>query len=118
MCTCRFIVLESVVMSRVEPHRMPLACVDLETTGTSATADRITEVGIVLVDEDGVEEWSSLVNPGTRISEFIESLTGISNEMVAAAPSFAELAPQIHARLNQRMFVAHNARFDHGFLKN
>jgi len=95
-----------------------LAFVDLETTGATATADRITEVGIVAVDETGVHEWSSLVNPGTRISEFIERLTGISNAMVATAPRFEDLAAEIAARLEGRLFIAHNARFDYGFLKN
>lgn len=95
-----------------------LAFVDLETTGATATADRITEVGIVAVDETGVHEWSSLVNPGTRISEFIERLTGISNAMVATAPRFEDLAAGIAARLEGRLFFAHNARFDYGFLKN
>lgn len=100
------------------PRTLRLAFVDLETTGTSATGDRITEVGIVTCDEHGFEEWSSLVNPETRISEFIESLTGISNEMMADAPLFKDIAAEVAARLEGRIFVAHNARFDHGFLKN
>ncbi|HEX8886033.1 MAG TPA: 3'-5' exonuclease, partial [Noviherbaspirillum sp.] len=96
-----------------------LAFVDLETTGGTATTDRITEVGIIEVDEDGqVRQWSSLVNPEMPIPPFIQSLTGISNEMVADAPTFAELADDIQARLADRIFIAHNARFDHGFLKN
>jgi DNA polymerase-3 subunit epsilon len=95
-----------------------LAFVDLETTGGTAAEDRITEVGIIEVDEDGVREWSSLVNPLMHIPEFIQSLTGISNAMVENAPTFVELADEIHARLADRVFIAHNARFDHGFLKN
>jgi len=95
-----------------------LAFVDLETTGGAAAQDRITEVGIIEVDAEGVREWSSLVNPGMHIPEFIQSLTGISNDMVEQAPTFAELADQLHARLADRIFIAHNARFDHGFLKN
>lgn len=95
-----------------------LAFVDLETTGGTATADRITEVGIIEVDEDGVREWSSLVNPEMHIPPFIQSLTGISDAMVASAPTFAELADDIRTRLADRIFIAHNARFDHGFLKN
>jgi len=96
----------------------PLAFVDLETTGATVTADRITEIGVVEVDADGVREWSQLVNPGTRIPEFIERLTGISNEMVANAPPFAEVAEALLERLRGRLFIAHNARFDYGFLKN
>ena len=95
----------------------PLAFVDLETTGATASQDRITEIGIILVDEDGIEEWSSLVNPETRISGFIENLTGISNEMVVDAPRFCDLANLVYKKLEGRIFVAHNARFDYAFLK-
>lgn len=102
----------------MNPSWPRLAFVDLETTGATAAADRITEVGIVEVDESGVREWSSLVNPGTRISEFIERLTGISNAMVASAPDFSALAAEIAARLEGRLFIAHNAPFDYGFLRH
>ncbi|MGV3742882.1 MAG: exonuclease domain-containing protein [Burkholderiaceae bacterium] len=105
-------------MSSLSTSFPRLAFVDLETTGGTATVDRITEVGIIEVDEDGVREWSSLVNPQMPIPPFIQSLTGISNEMVRTAPTFEELADAIHARLKDRVFIAHNARFDHGFLKN
>jgi DNA polymerase-3 subunit epsilon len=95
----------------------PLAFVDLETTGTHATWDRITEVGIVTLTDGVAEEWSSLVDPGCRIPPAIESLTGISSEMVAGAPEFAQLSGEVLARLEGRLFIAHNARFDYGFLK-
>src|SRR5574343_372881 len=95
----------------------PLAFVDLETTGATASQHRITEIGIILVDEHGVEKWSSLVNPETRISGFIEQLTGISNEMVSDAPRFCDLASRVFMMLEGRLFVAHNARFDYAFLK-
>lgn len=95
-----------------------LAFVDLETTGATATHDRITEIGIVEVDADGsVREWQQLVNPGMRIPPFIEQLTGITNEMVAAAPPFEAIAAEALRRLEGRLFIAHNARFDYGFLK-
>ncbi len=97
----------------------PLAFVDLETSGATAHHDRITEVGIVTVDPDGtVEEWSALVNPGQRIPPFIEALTGISNAMVESAPPFESMAAEVHKRLEGRIFIAHNVRFDYGFLKN
>jgi DNA polymerase-3 subunit epsilon len=104
--------------SAFSTHPPRLAFVDLETTGGTATSDRITEVGIIEVDENGVREWSSLVNPQMPIPPFIQSLTGISNAMVQDAPTFEELAETIQARLEGRVFIAHNARFDHGFLKN
>ncbi|BCB25988.1 hypothetical protein SKTS_08740 [Sulfurimicrobium lacus] len=97
---------------------IPLVFVDLETTGATAATDRITEIGIVEVSVEGVSEWSSLVNPGVPISSFIERLTGISDAMVAGAPTFAELAEEVLARLQGRLFVAHNARFDYGFLRS
>jgi DNA polymerase-3 subunit epsilon len=101
----------------MDPAELPLAFVDLETTGGTASEDRITEIAIVRLDAGGQTRWSSLVNPETRIPPFIEQLTGISNALVADAPRFAELAPEIAARLEGTLFVAHNARFDYGFLK-
>ena len=57
----------------------PMVFVDLETTGATGTVDRITEIGIVEVNEEGeVREWSSLVNPQTTIPPFIQNLTGIT----------------------------------------
>jgi DNA polymerase III subunit epsilon len=95
------------------------AVVDLETTGMTATVDRITEIGILtVVDGKVVEEWSTLVNPECSIPAEIQSLTGISNAMVRDAPTFRDLAAAVHARLINHIFVAHNARFDYGFLKN
>lgn len=96
-----------------------LAYIDLETTGARPTSDRITEIAIVLVDNHRVtHEWSSLVNPGTTIPPFIQQLTGISQEMVSDAPPFESLIDTIEALLADRYFVAHNARFDYGFMKN
>ena len=96
-----------------------IACVDLETTGGQAARDRVIEAGIVLI-EDGavVEEYSTLVNPGTHIPYAIQQFTGITEAMVADAPPFAAVADDIAARLDGRLFVAHNARFDYGFLRS
>jgi DNA polymerase-3 subunit epsilon len=95
-----------------------LAFVDLETTGASCTKDRITEIGIVLVTEHGIQEWSQLLNPQTRIPGFIEQITGITNAMVAKQPTFSDVAEQVQILLKDCLFIAHNARFDYGFLKN
>ena len=95
-----------------------LAFVDLETTGGSITKDRITEIGIILVDETGVHEWSRLVHPQMRIPLFIEQITGISNAMLENAPNFEQVAQEVNALLQGKLFIAHNARFDYGFLKN
>lgn len=96
----------------------PLAIVDLETTGAHASWDRITEIAVVEVDGGRVtSEWSTLVNPGTGIPPAIQALTGITNDMVADAPDFEDLAASLLERLEGRVLVAHNARFDYGFLR-
>ena len=101
-----------------------LAFVDLETTGTAAERDAITEVGIVRVTADPaggapeVSEWSTLVNPGVPIPPAIQALTGITDAMVRDAPAFDAVADEVAARTANALFVAHNARFDYGFLKH
>ncbi len=96
----------------------PLAIVDLETTGAHPAHNRVTEIAVLDVDHGEVSgEWSTLVNPQTAIPAAIQALTGITNEMVAGAPTFARLAGGLHERLAGRVFVAHNARFDYGFLR-
>jgi len=96
-----------------------LIFLDLETTGMTATHERITEIGLVEVaNGEFVGSWSQLVNPQKSIPPFIQSLTGISNEMVEDAPTFEQLAPGLFERLHGKVLVAHNARFDYGFLKN
>lgn len=96
-----------------------LVFLDLETTGASPGLDRITEIGLIEVDRgEYIGEWSSLVNPGRAIPTAIQQLTGITDEMVREAPEFPELAQALHRRLEGKVLVAHNARFDHGFLSN
>ena len=102
-----------------------LAFVDLETTGTTAATDAITEIGIVRIETDPcdelslrVSEWSALVNPGIPIPPEIHALTGITNAMVRNAPSFSQVADKVAAMTADALFVAHNARFDYGFLKH
>lgn len=84
--------------------------------------ERVTEIGVVRVDFDGdatrVDEWATLVNPGVPIPAEIQWLTGITNEMVRAAPSFADVAHSLFDRLEGAIFVAHNARFDYGFIRS
>ncbi len=96
----------------------PVVFVDLETTGMTASDDRVTEVGIVRVECGHATEWSSLVNPDCSIPAAVQALTGISNAMVAAAPRFADIASEVATRIAGCIFVAHNARFDYGFLKH
>ncbi len=93
--------------------------VDIETTGGNAVRDRITEVAIITIHDGKLSsEWSTLVNPQTRIPDNIQRLTGITNDMVMSLPTFEDIYVDILERLNGNVFVAHNARFDYGFLKN
>jgi len=96
-----------------------LAFIDVETTGANPLVDRVTEIAILRVEHgELVERWSSLVNPGMPIPPTIQTFTGITDRMVAGAPAFAELADGIRALFADCVFVAHNARFDYGFVKN
>jgi DNA polymerase-3 subunit epsilon len=93
--------------------------VDLETTGATASRDRITEIGIVEVNRGRlIGEWSTLVNPEMGIPPAIQVLTGITDKMVATAPTFSEIRRDLLQRLEGKLFIAHNARFDYGFIQN
>jgi DNA polymerase-3 subunit epsilon len=94
-----------------------VAVIDFETTGLSpAMGDRATEIGIVLLEGDRVvDRFQSLMNAGVRISAFIEAYTGISNEMIACAPSAAQVMSDARRFVGGRPMVAHNASFDRRF---
>lgn len=95
------------------------AIVDIETTGGHAATNGITEIAIYLHDGKKVcGSFNSLINPGCAIPPYISALTGISDEMVQDAPSFEDLAPQIHDWLAGKIFVAHNVNFDYSFLRH
>lgn len=92
---------------------------DLETTGAKAPPCRITEIGAYRVQGGTlVDEFHTLVNPETPIPPFITSLTGISNDMVADAPRFHDIADSFLDFIGGSVLVAHNARFDLGFLNH
>ena len=98
---------------------MLYAVVDIETTGSFASANGITEIAIVIHDGKKVLNFfESLVNPHTPIPYFIERLTGITNDMVANAPPFEEIAGQVYELLQDKVFVAHNVNFDYSFVKH
>lgn len=91
---------------------------DLETTGGRAGQDTITEIGAVKVRGGEVlGEFSTLVDPGCEIPPQIVSLTGITQAMVADAPSIDAVLPAFLEFAEGSVLVAHNASFDTGFLK-
>lgn len=96
---------------------LPVAIVDLETTGGHFEEDRITEIAILRFDRGQITRHQWLVNPQKPISDFVIGLTGIDNEMVRHAPLFADIAPQLLPLLRGHLLVAHNSRFDYTFLR-
>jgi DNA polymerase III epsilon subunit family exonuclease len=94
------------------------AVVDVETTGGGPDrGHRITEIAIVEVAGGRIaDEFQTLVNPGRRIPPGVTSLTGITQAMVSEAPYFEHVADEVMARLEGRVFVAHNATFDWTFV--
>jgi len=96
----------------------PFTVFDLETTGMNPRFDRIVEMAAIHVDVDGCEtRFQSLVNPGCPIPWAATNVHHITNEMVADAPKFHEIAPKFLELAHGSVLVAHNARFDLGFLQ-
>ena len=91
--------------------------VDVETTGGQGDQHRVTEIGAVKVRNGEItERFQTLLNPQRVIPSGITRLTGISAEMVADAPLFADIADELEAFMKDSIFVAHNVEFDYGFI--
>ncbi|RBI65942.1 DNA polymerase III subunit epsilon [Vreelandella sulfidaeris] len=96
-----------------------LIFVDIETTGTRATRDRITEIAALkVINGELVDRWSSLIYPECKVPAQITQLTGIRDEMLSDAPRFVHIAESLREWLGDGQLVAHNARFDYSFLRN
>ncbi|MGI4873839.1 MAG: exonuclease domain-containing protein [Janthinobacterium lividum] len=94
------------------------AIIDIETTGGQPAIDRITEIAIFVHDgQQVIDQYTTLLNPGRAIPPFITQLTGITNDMVADAPRFHEVARKVVEMTEGCVFVAHNVRFDYSFIK-
>ena len=93
--------------------------VDVETTGSMASNDRMIEFAAYKVYKGRItDEYTTLLNPGRHIPNFIRDMTGITNEMVYSAPSFREVAGKISDFLSGTVFTAHNSHFDYSFVRN
>ena len=94
------------------------AIVDIETTGSYAAANGITEISIRVYDGTAVtEKFDTLINPGKPIPYYIQAMTGITDKMVTDAPTFEEVAEKIYNILHDKIFIAHNVNFDYSFVK-
>lgn len=94
------------------------AIVDIETTGSYAAANGITEISIHVFDGNKVvEKFETLINPVQPIPRYIQAMTGITDEMVKDAPLFEDVAEKIFTILSDKVFVAHSVNFDYSFIK-
>ena len=101
----------------IDPNRIYVV-LDVETTGGKAGSDRVIEIGAVKVQAGEVlDTFSTLINPQRYIPSFITRLTGINSAMVSDAPTFADIAPKLSEFLQGAVFVAHNVKFDYGFIR-
>lgn len=81
--------------------------------------DKITEIAIVIHDgQQVIDQWDTLINPERSVPDYITNITGITTEMVADAPKFYEVAKKIVEMTEGCIFVAHNVRFDYGFIRS
>src|SRR5665213_816996 len=95
------------------------AIVDIETTGSYAANNGITELAIVLYDGNKiVDRFESLVNPQMPIPRYIQVLTGIQPGMIEQAPLFSEIAGRVYSLLKDAVFIAHNVNFDYSFVRH
>ena len=94
------------------------AVVDIEATGGNHIKGKIIEIAIYIYDGNKIiDEFSTLVNPNTKIDWYVTKLTGITNKMVSDAPLFSEVAKKIADLVQGKIFVAHDVDFDYKFLK-
>lgn len=93
--------------------------IDTETTGMRPPFSRIIDIGIIRVEHGKeVERFQTLINPGTSVPSFIQRFTSITDEDLATAPSFDDVALQVLELLRGAVFVAHNAPFDYSFVQS
>jgi len=124
----RFLVDERGVWTLADPsapgapalRHLRYAVVDVETTGGLRWRRHgIVEIAIVEIAGGAISScWHTLLDPGRPVPPFVTELTGITNGMVAGAPSFEHVAAEVSARLEDRVFVAHNVGFDWGFVRS
>lgn len=92
---------------------------DLETTGLSFRTEKITEIGIMKMNEKGevIDEFECFVNPEKPIPQRVVEVTNITDDMVKDAETIDKVMPKVLEFVGDSVIVAHNADFDVGFLK-
>lgn len=96
----------------------PLVFVDIETNGLNHVRGRVIEVAAIRVENGKVvKKFNSLIDPETELPYYITNLTGITTNDLKGAPTFLQIADELHDVIDGALFVAHNVRFDYSFLK-
>ncbi|MBI4836683.1 MAG: GIY-YIG nuclease family protein [Candidatus Abawacabacteria bacterium] len=97
---------------------MRFAIVDIETTGSRLSQDRVLEIGVLVIENNKLQKtFTTLINPRQYIPEMISELTGITSHDVKDAPLFQDVAQELLDTLEGAVFVAHNVAFDYGFIR-
>ncbi|MCF6175380.1 MAG: 3'-5' exonuclease [Victivallaceae bacterium] len=105
-------------MSKIWYELGPFTVFDVETTGMSPARDRMVEIAAVRIETDGeISRWQTLLNPGCLIPYAATRVHRITDEMVSDAPSFSDAGFEFLDFACDSTLVAHNARFDLGFLQ-
>lgn len=114
MCLCLKIYIHFKLITFVKVY----AIIDIETSGGNHATGKITEIAIYKHDgKKIVDEFVTLVNPELKIDWYVKKLTGITDEMVAEAPKFFEVAKRIVNITRGCIFIAHNVDFDYNFIR-
>lgn len=96
---------------------LPIAVLDVETTGLDPRGDRIIEIAIVHMEHGVVtDRFATLVNPEQELPDEVQKLTGIEPAQLVSAPRFGDIAAEVERRLRDRVFVAYNLPFDRAFV--
>jgi DNA polymerase-3 subunit epsilon len=113
------VIIPNFISKRLSGGKPPMyAIVDIETTGSYAANNGITELAIVLHDGNKImDRFETLINPQSPIPQYVQVLTGIHPDMLKDAPLFSEVAPRVYEMLKDAVFVAHHVNFDYSFIK-
>ena len=100
-------------------NKNTFVAIDVETTGLSPTSNELIEVSAIKYDGNKkIDTFSTLIKPKVRIPYYITNITGITNDMVEAAPEVEEVMPELVEFVGDLPIVAHNANFDYSFIQN
>ena len=111
-----FNISQKEIEALLEKFKNGVIVLDLETTGLSPLTDKIIEIGAIKVCPNEIKSFSELINPEIEITDRSKSIHGISDEMVKNKPKIIEVLPNFLKFIENLPLIAHNAKFDLGFI--